>query len=87
MTESPTVQCMTACFRDGQVLEVGLLSAVELAVLGTAQCALSRDRQSAPLSWVEHDRFRHGCGDSGECLLRSAACHRGPDTLMRLFPC
>ena len=80
MAESPTVQCMTACFRDGQVLEVGLLSAVELAVLGTAQCALSRDPLTAPLSWVEHDRFRHGCSDSGECPSRSAARHCRADT-------
>ena len=87
MTESPTVQCMTACFRDGQVLEIGLLSAVELAVLGTAQCALSRDPQTAPLSWVEHDRFRHGCGGSGECLSRSAARHCRADTLTMLSPC
>ena len=64
--ESPVVQCMTACFRDGQVAEIGLLSAVEQAVLGTAQCALSRDPLTAPLSWVDHDRFRHGCSDSGE---------------------
>ncbi len=81
MAESPTVQCMTACFRDGQVLEIGLLSAVELAVLGTAQCALSRDRQTAPLSWVEHDRFRHGCSNSSEYPSRSAARHCSADTL------
>jgi len=60
--EGPGSQCMTACSRDGSVVEIAPLSEKDWYVLATVQSALQQERITAPLSWVEHDRFRHGDG-------------------------
>ena len=60
--EEPGSQCMTACSRDGWVVEIAPLSEKDWYVLATVQSALQQERITAPLSWVEHDRFRHGDG-------------------------
>ncbi len=62
MPESPGSLCMTACSRDGSVVEVLPVPGKDWCVLAAVQSALRRDRVTAPLSWAEHGRVRHWTG-------------------------
>ena len=64
MPEGPESLCMTACSRDGSVMEVLPIPENDWCVLAAVQGALRRDRLTAPLSWAEHGRLRHWTGNA-----------------------
>ena len=62
MPEGLGSRCMTVCASDGSVTEVVPVPEKDWCVLAAVQGALCRHRLTAPLSWVEHGRFRHCAG-------------------------